>query len=270
MREQDSFWTTLDARYRLILCDLWGVVHDGYRVFPGAAERLRGWREEGRFVILLTNAPRSVEAVEEHLDGLALQPDTWDAIVSGGEAGIAAINALGAPVGFLGTASDRQVLEAKGVRIQDGPGFSDLACTGLEEQRSEVDDYLDDLKRWADAGVRMHCLNPDRIVVHGGAAQFCAGALADAYEALGGEVSWYGKPYPAIYAHALQVAGDPPRQAVLAIGDGLQTDMLGAARMGFDAVFVTAGINAGQPFPPRFAAENGLGDWRPSAEVRGL
>ncbi len=265
-----SFLAELPKQYRAILCDLWGVVHDGYAVFPGAAERLRQWRDEGRCVVLLTNAPRSTKAIEQHLTQLGLPREAWDLIVSGGEAGIAAINGLDEPVGFLGTATDRQVLAAKGVRIREDAAFRELACTGLEEARPRVDDYCDDLARWAATGVRLHCLNPDRTVIHGGVAQPCAGALADAYETLGGKVSWYGKPYPAIYAHALQLAGDPAPDEVLAVGDGLHTDMLGAARMGFDAVFVTGGLNQGAPFPPDFAAVHDLDGWRPVAEVRSL
>jgi ribonucleotide monophosphatase NagD (HAD superfamily) len=87
---------------------------------------------------------------------------------------------------------------------------------------------------------------------------------------LGGRVTWYGKPFPAIYEHALLRAGNPPTDEVLAIGDGLQTDILGAARMGFDTVFVQGGIHAGEPFPEDFGAQNGLGDWQPVAVVDGL
>jgi HAD superfamily hydrolase (TIGR01459 family) len=270
MADAEDFWGTLDPGYRLILCDLWGVVHDGYDLFPGAVERLRGWRAQGRFVLLITNAPRSAEAIEDHLRRLGLPRDCWDAITSGGEAGIAAVNRLNGDVGFLGTASDRVVLEKKGVQIAANNEFTDLVCTGLEERRPHVADYVRDLANWAQAGVRMHCLNPDRIVIHGGVALPCAGAIADEYEKLGGVVSWYGKPYPAIYGHALSIAGNPPPGAVLAVGDGLQTDILGAARTGFDAVFVTGGIHGGQPFPPDFAQQHGLGDWRPVAVVDSL
>jgi HAD superfamily hydrolase (TIGR01459 family) len=116
----------------------------------------------------------------------------------------------------------------------------------------------------------MHCLNPDRVVVRGGVPEACAGAIADLYQAIGGRVTWYGKPHAAIYRHALHRAGDPPTDEVLAVGDGLQTDILGAARLGFDAIFVTGGIHAGEPFPEGFAAEYGLGDWRPVAVVGSL
>jgi HAD superfamily hydrolase (TIGR01459 family) len=118
--------------------------------------------------------------------------------------------------------------------------------------------------------VLMHCLNPDRAVIHDGRMEPCAGALADIYLELGGRVAWYGKPHETIYRHALHLAGDPAPDQVLAVGDGLHTDILGAARMGFGAVFVTGGIHRGEPFPPEFAAENGLGDWRPVAVVDGL
>jgi HAD superfamily hydrolase (TIGR01459 family) len=265
-----SYWNSLDSKYRLILCDVWGVVHDGVTLYPGAAERLRQWRGEERFVILLTNAPRTAEAVEQQLARIGLPRDCWDAVATSGEAGIAALNALQEPVGFVGTPSDRAILEGRGVRIIDTGKFSDLACTGLEPARPRVDDYAGDLQRWASAGVRMHCLNPDRMVVRGGVAEPCAGALADVYEQFGGEVRWYGKPHPAIYEHALGVAGHPPKDQVLAVGDGLPTDILGAARMGFDAVFVTGGIHAGAPFPADFAAGNDLGDWRPVAVVDNL
>lgn len=270
MSTDAEFWNELDPKYRLILCDLWGVVHDGYRLFARAAERLRRWRSDGRFVVLITNAPRPADAVEAHLARLGLPEDAWDAIASGGESGIAALKALDTPVGFVGTAADRAIIEPKGVRIADDEQFTDLACTGVEEGRPHVDDYRGDLQRWAARDVHMHCLNPDRVVIHGGVPMVCAGALADAYEALGGRVTWYGKPYPAIYAHALGLGGNPPKDEVLAIGDGLQTDILGAARNGLDVVYVTGGIGGGAPFPDDFAAKNGLGDWEPAAVVKSL
>src|SRR5690242_8557346 len=112
-----SFWDTLDTKYRLILCDVWGVVHDGVRLYPGAGQRLRQWREDGRCVVLVTNAPRSADAVREQLGRIGLPRDCWDAITTSGEAGIEALNALGKPVGFIGTNDDRQVLEGRGVAI---------------------------------------------------------------------------------------------------------------------------------------------------------
>jgi HAD superfamily hydrolase (TIGR01459 family) len=265
-----SFWDSLGPRYRLILCDVWGVVHDGVQLYPGAAERLKQWRRDGRFVVLITNAPRTADAVEQQLGRIGLSRDCWDGIATSGEAGIEALNRLARPVGFVGTAADRAILEGRGVRLADDDDFTDLACTGLEENRPRVEDYRGDLERWAERDVEMHCLNPDRLVIRGGVAEPCAGAIADVYQGLGGRVTWYGKPHEAIYAHALHLAGDPPKDEVLAVGDALQTDILGAARRGFDAVFVQGGIHAGEPFPDDFALKNGLGDWQPVAIVNSL
>jgi len=260
----------LDPKYRLILCDIWGVVHDGVSLYPGAAELLCRWREEGRFVVLITNAPRTADAVTGQLGRIGLPRECWDGIATSGEAGIEALNALARPVGFVGTVGDRAILEGRGVRIADADDFTDLACTGLTAERPRPEDYRADLEHWEAREVTLHCLNPDRVVVRGGELEACAGAIADIYEQLGGRVIWYGKPHETIYRHALHLAGDPPASEVLAVGDGLQTDILGAARMGFDAIFVSGGIHAGEPFPADFAARYGLGDWQPIAVVEGL
>lgn len=265
-----SVLDALPERYRLILCDIWGVVHDGVHLYPGSAERLLQWRGEGRTVILVTNAPRTAEAVEQQLQMLGLPAEAWNGIATSGEAGIAEIVAGGRPVGFIGTDSDRLILEGRGVEIAEGEGFTELACTGLDDERRHVDAYHSQLEQLADRDVLLHCLNPDRVVVRGGAAEPCAGALADIYLGLGGRVTWYGKPFPAIYHYALGLAGNPPANEVLAIGDGLPTDIVGAARQGFDAVFVSGGIHAGEPFPEDFARQNGLGDWEPIAVVESL
>jgi HAD superfamily hydrolase (TIGR01459 family) len=265
-----SFWDTLAPRYRLILCDIWGVVHDGVTLYPGAAERLLKWRSEGRHVLLLTNAPRTAEAVEKQLASIGLPRAAYDAVATSGEAGIEALNGLGVPVGFVGTAGDREILEGRGVVIADGEEFCDVAVTGVTTEQPRAEDYRADLERWAERDVHMHCLNPDRLVIRGGVPEACAGAIADLYAMLGGRVTWYGKPHEAIYKHALHLAGNPPTDEVLAVGDGLQTDILGAAKMGFDALFVTGGIHAGEPFPEDFGERIGLAGWRPVGVVDGL
>ena len=259
----------LDRRYSTIICDIWGVVHDGGRLLPGVIERFEQFREDGRTIILLTNAPRPADTVQSHLDRLGLPRSLYNAVSSSGEAGIAALLKLGRPVGFMGTEDDRDDLMRRGVVVA-ADGFSDLACTGLDERSDDPQAYRARLEALAARGVRMHCLNPDRIVIHLGNVEACAGALADIYEAMGGEVTWYGKPHRPIYEHARSLAGNPPLEAMLAIGDGLQTDILGAARFGIDAVYVSHGIHAGEPVPPDFAARHGLGDWAPILTVPGL
>jgi HAD superfamily hydrolase (TIGR01459 family) len=265
-----SFLDALPGRYSVILCDIWGCVHDGVNLYPGAAERLLGWAGEGRPIILITNAPRTADAVEAQLTRIGLPRGAWHGIATSGEAGIAALGALAAPVGFLGTPGDREILESRAIRIAEGDAYTDLACTGLDGVRMDVADYRPEIEAMAARGVVMHCLNPDRMVVRGGVPEACAGAIADVYEELGGQVEWYGKPHAHIYEHALRLAGDPPKSAVVAIGDALPTDVLGAARQGIDCVFVTGGIHAGEPFPATFAPQYGLGEWSPVAVVDSL
>ncbi len=259
----------LDPAYRVILCDLWGVVHNGERLFPGVKERLGRWKAEGRTIIFVSNAPRPAATVEHQLQRLGMPREAYDAVTTSGEAGIVSLTSPPRPVGFLGTSEDRADLASRGVMIRS-TDFAELACTGLDEWRDEPGDYLDQLEGWARSGVVMHCLNPDRIVIHGSRQEACAGALADIYESFGGHVEWYGKPHGPIYDHARALAGNPPLQSMLAIGDGLPTDMLGAAKYGIDAIYVSHGIHGGEPVPDDFASRNGLGDWRPIDSVEGL
>ena len=265
-----NFLDALPERYSVVLCDIWGVVHDGVNLYPGAAERLLGWAGEGRRIILITNAPRTAEAVKQQLERIGLPRGAWHGIATSGEAGIAALGSIGAPVGFIGNPSDRAILDSRGVEIAEGDDFADLACLGLDGVRMNPADYLGDIAPLAARGVVMHCLNPDRMVIRGGEPEACAGAIADLYEGLGGTVRWYGKPHSAIYDHALKLSGNPARSSVVAIGDALPTDVLGAARQGIDCIFVTGGIHAGEPFPAAFAPQYGLGDWAPVAVIDSL
>ena len=265
-----SFVDALPGRYSVILCDIWGVVHDGVNLYPGAAERLLGWAGEGRRIILITNAPRTAEAVEQQLARIGLPRGAWHGISTSGEAGIVALEAVGAAVGFIGTPTDRAILEERGIPISDSNDSRHLACLGLDGTRMDVGAYRSELEAFAARGVVMHCLNPDRMVIRGGVPEACAGAIADLYEGLGGKVLWYGKPHGTIYDHALGLAGNPDKSSVVAIGDALPTDVLGAARQGIDCIFVTGGIHAGEPFPAAFAPQYGLGDWAPVAVIDSL
>ena len=264
-----AFWDGLDAKYSVILCDIWGVVHDGVNLYPNATDRLCQWRHDGRQVILITNAPRTADSVEAQLARIGLPRECWDGLATSGEAGIAAIRDLAHPTGFLGTDQDRSILKEHGLAFVED-GFTDIAVTGLDGERTSVEDYRRQLEALAARDVMFHCFNPDRVVVRGGVPEPCAGALADVYEGLGGRVEWYGKPFHSIYDYAMSLAGHPPREAVLVVGDALVTDMLGAAQQGFDAVFVQGGIHASEPFPDDFAAQYGLGDWSPVAVVDSL
>jgi HAD superfamily hydrolase (TIGR01459 family) len=259
----------LDPSYRVILCDIWGVVHDGGQLLPGAQERLSKWKREGRHIVLLTNAPRPASSVQRALDRLGLSRDSYDSISTSGEAGISALANPPRPVGFLGLDDDREDLKSRGVAITSSD-YAELACTGLNDRYDEPEQYREMLAGLAQSGVVMHCLNPDRVVIHRGRREACAGALADIYEAMGGHVEWYGKPHGPIYDYARSLAGNPPLDEMVAVGDGLPTDILGAARYGIAAIYVSHGIHAGEPVPDDFASLHGLGDWHPILTVEGL
>jgi HAD superfamily hydrolase (TIGR01459 family) len=240
-----SPFDALPEHYRLILCDLWGCVHDGYRLLPGAVARLERWQADGRTVLFVTNAPRTAKAITAQLDRLRLPRDLYAGVVTAGEVGATAL--LGRAVGFCGTPADRADLEAFGLQFSER-NYRELACAGLASGET-VDDYREALAHWRADDVLLHCLNPDLMVIHGGERMVCAGALADAYEALDGRTCWYGKPYVATYDHALRLGGSPPRENVLAVGDGLRTDIVGAIGYGIDCVYVSSGVDEGSALP---------------------
>ena len=238
----------LPDRFRVILCDIWGCVHNGVRVFPEAQRLLTRWTGQGRTVLLLTNAPRPASAVCRQLDGLGLDRASYADVVTSGDTGVAALLAEGrTEVGFIGTEADRAIIAEAGLLLLDGPVGEAVVCTGLTEQLRDPADYDGDLKAMRARGARLHCFNPDRIVMRGEALEPCAGAIAERYEAMGGAVSWYGKPYAPVYERALavasQISGRPvDRDEVAAVGDSVRTDFVGAARAGFAFVFITHGI----------------------------
>ena len=132
-----SILDTLDPKYRLILCDIWGVIHDGIHLYPGAQRRLEQWKDEGRCVGLITNAPRTQEAVERQLDRLGLPRNCYDFVATSGEAGIEALTELESAVGFIGTPGDRAILEGRGVKHRRWRRLNHLACTGIMEGRPD-------------------------------------------------------------------------------------------------------------------------------------
>jgi len=242
----------LPPRYRVVLCDIWGCVHDGVRTYPAAIDLLRAWRGQGRTVVLLTNAPRPSVRVRRHLAGMGVDEGCYDAIVSSGDAGCAHVceRFPDERVGFIGTEPDREAVEEAGVRVAaDGEG-SVVVCMGYEpEQAHDAGAYDGRLAAMRERGALLLCFNPDRVVVHGERLELCAGTIADRYIAMGGEVRWFGKPHPPIYDHALGLAaerrGAPvDRAEVVAIGDGVATDVAGAHGYGLDVVFVSGGIEA--------------------------
>lgn len=239
------------AAYDVLLCDVWGVIHDGRQAFPEANEALTAFRARGGTVVLVSNAPTPSSNVARVLDDKGVARSAWDAIVSSGDLALAHVRSMGwRRLHHIGPARrDRAFFEAL-----PGPstGIADaeaMACTGLVDDRRETaDDYRPLLEAARELALPLVCANPD-LVVHVGADLLpCAGAIGALYEGMGGEVFWAGKPFPIAYETALgevaRIRGDAiDRARVLAIGDSIRTDLAAAAGARIDALFIAAGIH---------------------------
>ncbi len=238
-------------RYRVLLCDVWGVLHDGMTAYPGANDALPRYREAGGVVVLVSNAPRPGFSVAELLDEKAVRRETWDAIVTSGDIALRHI----AETGY-------RRLYRIGPERRDGAFFAGLpgphadieeadavVCTGLNRDRQEkAEDYLPLLRSALDRGLPFICANPDLAVHVGPDLLPCAGAIAALYEGLGGEVYWAGKPRPIAYQTGLECAsgltgGAVELGSVLAIGDAVRTDLAAAEGAGVDSLLIAGGLH---------------------------
>ena len=247
----------LAATYDAVFCDLWGVLHDGVTVFPEAAEALRSYRRSGGKVILITNAPRPRGQVALQLDGLGAGRDLWDDIVTSGDSAQAALvgGVVGRRVHHIGPERDRAFfhelppeLPAGTIELVPLAEAEGIACTGLVDDDVETpEDYRGQLLLAREKGLKLLCANPDIVVDRGGKRIYCAGAIAEAYAALGGQSLYFGKPHPPIYDLArrrLALLDRIPDERILAIGDGPGTDLAGAMGEDLDCLFVTGGLLA--------------------------
>jgi HAD superfamily hydrolase (TIGR01459 family) len=232
------------------LVDIWGVMHDGVRPFAAACDACVRFRQNGGVVLLLSNSPRPRDGVAAQLDRIGVPRMSWDAIVTSGDVARSLIAAFaGRPIMHLGPERDLPIFS--GIDIERvGPERAEaIVCTGLfDDERETPDDYSETLAQCVARRLPMICANPDIAVERGGRLVYCAGALAQAYAALGGDVSYAGKPYLPIYELALATletlrpgSADPAR--LLAIGDGVNTDIAGAATAGVRSVFVASGVH---------------------------
>lgn len=269
---------TLDEigpHYRVLYCDLWGCLHDGTRAFPAAVAALQRFKARGGTVVLMTNSPRPSLGVAGQVEALGAPRSCWDLIVSSGDAAQAAMVSgffgrrvyhIGPPrdLGFFEDPQGRP-LGIERVPLEEAEG---IVCTGLFDDRTETpEDYRATILYGKTKGLKLLCANPDVIVDVGTTRLYCAGAIAEAYAAAGGESYYYGKPHPPIYALARELlrerlGEEPAPEETLVVGDGLPTDILGAMGENLDALFVTGGIAAeetgttpdGGPDPARLRA----------------
>ena len=262
MTEIIATLATLGRRYDAVFCDLWGCLHNGKVPFPQAVSALQAFRVLGGVVLLLTNAPRPKSSVIAQLDAMGVPRDAWDEVVTSGDAAQYAMltGAVGRKVYFIGAAKDeaffadfagdltevaRREAPIQRVALDEAEG---IICTGLVNDMTETpDDYRAVLLQAHTNNLPFLCANPDIIVDYGDTRLYCAGALAEAYEKLGGSTLYFGKPHPPIYdlarrrLAALLPGLDP---AILCIGDGITTDIQGGQSEDLDSLFVTGGIAA--------------------------
>lgn len=237
--------------YDLVFSDVWGVLHNGMKAHPAACEALVAMRRRGVPVILITNAPRQAPVVVGQLDRLGVPRAAYDAIVTSGDVSRDYMRTRpGAPVHHVGPQRDVVVFEGIDTRLVGIEEADYVVCTGLVDDRTETpDDYQERLERMKARDLFFLCGNPDKVVEVGHDLIFCAGAIGDRYQSMGGEVLYAGKPYEPAYEacwrYAERILGHrPPRSRVLAIGDAMRTDVAGAVRMGFDCLFLAEGIHA--------------------------
>src|SRR5271165_3564621 len=244
------------ADYDVLLCDVWGVVHNGVAAFASASDALSAYRRRGGTVVLITNAPRPAEPVRRQMLRLGVAPGAFDDVATSGEVTIKMIEErIDLPVLHIGPSRDLSLFEAAAIAAGRPPRrvvleeASYALATGLRDDvRETPDDYETELAAMAARKMPMICANPDIVIHRGDALVYCTGALASRYEAMGGAVVYAGKPHPAIYRLAIKLAeearGRPvDARRVLAIGDGVKTDIVGAARMSLDALLVTRGVH---------------------------
>lgn len=237
------------GRYDAVFCDVWGVIHNGRRVFTEAADALARLRAAGKFVILLTNVPKPRGPIPGQLERLGLRRDSWDAIVTSGDAIRAELaKRAPGPMFKIGPAGDRSLWEGLGLDFSPLAEARFIGISGLNDDRETPQDYAATLAEGRARDLEMLCANPDIVVRVGDHLIWCAGAVARDYAALGGRVVLAGKPHHPIYALAgrelAALAGrDIAHARILCIGDGVATDIAGANAHGYDSLFIASGMH---------------------------
>lgn len=236
------------AQYDAVFCDVWGVVHNGVAAFTPAVNALKALRQEGKTVILLTNSPRPHAAVEEQLAQLGVGHDCYDQVVTSGDATRDLIEEAPRKLFHIGPERDYSLFDGLDVELVEEFEASAVVCTGLFDDETETpDDYQDVLQRLRSRNLPFICANPDISVHRGDEEIWCAGALARLYGQLGGRTLIAGKPHQPIYDLAMkklsEKRGTVIKQKILAIGDGILTDVKGGEQFGLDVLFISGGIH---------------------------
>ncbi|HKL55080.1 MAG TPA: TIGR01459 family HAD-type hydrolase [Roseovarius sp.] len=261
----------ISSRYDALFVDLWGCVHNGIKAFPDAVAALRAYRERGGAVVLVTNSPRPRAGVEKQLDLFEVPRDCWDSIATSGDSARAAMfrGVVGQKVYFIGAPHDTSFFEP--IKVIEDPvdieivpldEAEGIVCTGPVDPMADPATYRADFLYAKTKGLKLLCANPDIVVDRGDHREWCAGALARLYTEMGGESLYFGKPHPPIYDLArrrLAAEGhDVETAGILAIGDGIHTDISGAMGEDIDSLFISGGLAARETRTTRQPDESAL------------
>ncbi len=242
----------ISDQYELVLCDVWGVLHNGVTARKGAIEALSKFKLNGGTVVMITNAPRQRKSVFIQLQNMGVPEGTFDTIVTSGDVTRDLIRGGAKNMLHIGPEKDLNLFEGIDINLVDEEQADAIICSGLWNEQTETpQDYIELLTRMKVRGLPFICANPDLVVEVGDHLEYCAGSIAKEYSNLGGETLIAGKPHHPIYDVAISEASkitgkNFDKSAMLAIGDGMPTDIKGAADYGIDALFVSAGIHAGE------------------------
>lgn len=240
----------LSGRYRAILCDVWGVLHNGIHHFEAAASALEAARKRGLVVVMITNSPRPREGVEQQFETIGVPRSSWDRVVTSGDVTRDLVAAGPRKIFHLGPERDDSLFDGLDVELVEEFEANAVVCTGLpDDDTEEPEAYRELLTRLRARNLPFVCANPDIVVERGDRIIWCAGALARDYAQLGGRTLVAGKPHTPIYEAAMKavgelLGGEVRRDEVLAIGDGVLTDVKGAADNGIDVLYISGGVHS--------------------------
>ena len=232
------------------IVDIWGVMHNGARAYAAASEACRRFRRGGGIVVLLSNAPRPFRAVVHQLAAVGVDPESYDGGLTSGDVTRGLLEAWsGRSLLHIGPERDKGLFEGLTARLATPDAAEAIVCSGLWDDSSETPANYEALFEVLVARrLAMLCANPDLVVERGNKLVYCAGALAALYAQKGGEVIYAGKPHVPIYERTFatleRLAGRAlARERILAIGDGIDTDLLGAHRAGLRSLFIASAVH---------------------------
>lgn len=237
-------------KYSCYIIDLWGVLHDGITAYPKALETLKNLKEEGKKIVLLSNAPRRSSKAKEVLDRLGFERELYDEIITSGEITFNYVknSNLGNKYFYIGPEKDRGIFD--GLDMQETENASEAGfaiVTGFEGFNSVFEEKKKQTDEALKAGLTLICANPDlKVVNQAGETQICAGMVAEYYEKNGGKVIYFGKPYEAAYLECEKILNPKNRKDILCIGDSIHTDIAGGNNFGADTLFIANGIHKGE------------------------